>query len=95
MERPDKIVAVTSLAQDMLRGWEMADEGQRIGAQMQEAGNKIANDAEARAVAAGIDEDVIYLAEQLLEAKRDARAAVTQAPPPSTPRPTLVVANNN
>jgi hypothetical protein len=80
MERPDKIVDVTSLAQDMLRGWEMADEGERIGAQMQEEGNKIANDAEERAEAAGIDAlDVIYLAQQLRDEKRDVTIAAKKA----------------
>jgi hypothetical protein len=65
-------VTVTSLAHDVLRGWEMAREGQRIGEQMQAAGDKIVADAEMRAEVAGIDVlDVIYLALQLRDAKNN------------------------
>jgi hypothetical protein len=80
------ITNVRTLAHDVVRGWEMAWEGQRIydeahsgsnldgmdtGEQMEATGDEIATAAERRAKADGIDIlNVLYVAEQLLDAKK-------------------------
>jgi hypothetical protein len=91
------IATIEGLAQDVLRGWEMNWEGQRVyakavadaarieaasgkdavwnlmsvGEQMQTEGDRLTVDAEVRAEAADIDMlGVLYVAEQLLDAKR-------------------------
>lgn len=84
------ITTVVELAQDVLRGWEMNWDGQRVyagaitdaeltdGEQRRAEGDRIAIDAELRAEAAGIDVlDVIYLAEQFLECRAPSVHAVS------------------